>query len=131
MSLLEPRPEFEIGESGMAGGVEYRIERGHKPTPPGSARPDMLLKIRAREWVAVGMDFSGLLADFHNQVEDILYPPALGKKGGRKFFEHLERARKHGWRFAAAILHSEKVLSRIEPPEPRLFDWEAEGMFTE
>lgn len=123
-AITEPRPPFGPGESGVAGGVEYRVETGRKG--PG----DMVLKLRAPGWVAVGMDFSGLLADFHNQVEDILYPKTLGKKGGGKFFEHLALARKHGWRFAAAILASEKALRHIHPPQQQIpYDWGQEGDF--
>lgn len=123
-SLLEPRRPFAVGESGIAGGVQYRVEPGRK------AKGDLILKLRAPEWVAVGMDLGGLLADFHCQVEDLLYPPTQGSnKGGGKFFEHLVRARKHGWRFAAQVLASEKTLSRITPTTPTLFDWQAEGVF--
>lgn len=125
-AITDPRPDFHEGEYGNAGGVEYRIEAGRKA--PG----DLILKIRAPEWVAVGMDLGGLLADFHSQVEDLLYPPALGKKGAGKFFEHLQRARRHGWRFAAAVLSSEKTLRRFQipaAPSQLPFDWDAEGIF--
>jgi hypothetical protein len=125
VSAAAERPPFRLGDEGIAGGVEWRVEAGSKK--PG----DLILKLRAPRWTAVGMDLSGLLADFHHQVEAHLYPRDEGFKGGGKYFEHLRRAVKHGWVFAAQVLATERYLKTAPAPEPQLFDWEAEGVFSE
>jgi hypothetical protein len=87
----------------------------------------VLLLFNGDRWVKVSMELGGFLADFHYQVEEHLYPRSQGNKGGEKYFEHMRRAVKNGWRFASAILTSERTLAHIEAPT--IFDWQQEGMF--
>lgn len=121
-AISDPRSDFTAGEHGEVSGFRYRIVEGQKK--PG----DLVLEIfNGERWVKVSMELGGFLADFHYQVEDHLYPRTSGHKGGEKYFEHMRRAVKNGWRFASAILTSERTLSHIEAPT--IFDWEREGIF--
>ncbi len=120
-AITDPRRDFVVGEEGIAGGMRYRIDPGRKK------EGDLILKLwDGKSWVPIGMELGGMLADFHYQVEENLYPRNAGFKGGEKYFEHMRRAVKNGWRFAGAILTAERQTSQAQP---KLFDWEAEGIF--
>lgn len=122
-AISDPRPDFYAGEEAECGGVRYRVINGRKPPKNGNAPGhDLVLQILTPSgWVSVGMGLGALLADFHFQIEDYLYDRRSGFKGGNKYFDHLRRAVRNGWRFAVEILEAEKRQSKA--PTPKLFEW--------
>lgn len=103
-------PPFGVGDSGCIAGMEWKVMRGRKA--PG----DLVLVARVPDWTYVSMEWGGLFADFHYQIEDILYPDA---KGGKKYLEHVRRATRSGFVSANYLLRLEK---RSKGIPQRLFD---------
>lgn len=66
-------PPFRVGDGGIIGGLRWRVVVGAK------ADGDMVVEIQTGGWERVKMGATLLLADFHYQVEDILYGH---KRGG-------------------------------------------------
>lgn len=91
--------------SGTYAGLEWKIIPGEK------APNDLVLVVRVSDWTYVPMAWGALFADFHYQVEDILYPHG---KGGKKYLEHVRRAASYGWEYATRFLDSEKRTRGIE-----------------
>lgn len=96
---------FSAGQSGVAGGVEYRILEGRKQSRSGL--PDLRIDLRSRSWVPVGMPLLFLLYDFLCENEDVLYPPPQ-YQGGEMLTRFLEGARQVGWEAAADALADQR-----------------------
>lgn len=104
---IAEREIFTIGSSGELNGIEWRVVSGTKA--PG----DLVLELNTpRGWRKFPMSLSALAADFFAQNE-----PRV-RKGYRaeKHMEHLRLASRKGWRYATAILETEKTLRLIPPP---------------
>jgi hypothetical protein len=97
---------FKAGQSGELNGIEWRIVPGKKK--PG----DLRLDLRAREFRAVPMSLSFLLADFHFQVEHHLYAPGDGFLGGEKFMRGVNGSVVIGWEAAVEWLENERARKR-------------------
>jgi hypothetical protein len=90
------------------GRIALRVAPGIK-TSRLIEKPDLRLDLLTPSgWVAVGMDLSFLLADFHAEVEDRLYPRGLGFQGGAMFEEYLHVAFGFGWEEAVRRLENDK-----------------------
>lgn len=94
---------FANGDQGTIGPVEWRVRRG------GKAPGDLVVELRSPGWCRVKMAVVCLLADFHYQVEEILYPRAEGKAGGEYILGALtEACRDSGWAAVAARIERER-----------------------
>lgn len=124
MSLLE-RTIFAADDRYEIAGLPFRVGPGRK------GDGDLILYVLTREgWRMVPMELSFFLADFHGQVEDVLYKRTGRGEGGSYFLNAVRGAMRNGYKHAQAILESEKYFSRRpQPPQPKLFDWEREGLF--
>lgn len=104
-------PTFAPGDEGyLPGGIEYRVVQGRKA--PGDMRLD--IRVKGSAWVPVPMNLGALLADFHFQVEDILYPRGCGLQGGEKYMRFLRTAVNEGHEAASGSLYREKHRPRLE-----------------
>ena len=99
------RPHFQIGDHGETNGIEWCVTEGSK------TQGDLVMWLRCPEWRKPKMELAALLADFHDQVEENLYPPPRFK-GGEKFREFLRDALRYGWRFASDGLERERAAKR-------------------
>jgi hypothetical protein len=94
---VKPRT-FAVGQQFEAGGVMFRVERGHKA--PGDLRLDWFIN---GEWTPVILDAVFAVIQFVTENEDDLYRyPA---KGGEEVIRYCRIARVSGWQEAARLLH--------------------------
>jgi hypothetical protein len=120
---------FHAGYSVDISGIRFRVVQGRK-VDRGKDRQDLRLEWWASgvgKWQAVDMQAAAFLADFFYENEEELYPQAEGMQGGRKFWEYLRWAMKHGWTKAQAGLRAEKAMRGVQldllQPEP----WQGNG----
>ena len=103
---VEQYRRWVMGDAGRFDcGLQWRVVRGKKRA--GDLRMEWNV---AGRWVPVGMDASFVLADFHYEIEDVLYPPPQ-HLGGEKFHRALRASIEHGWRRAASELDAERARS--------------------
>jgi len=93
-------PPFKPGDTGKVGELHWRISRGNK------AEGDMVLDVKAADWTRVKLCVACLFADFHYQVEDILYPTRRG--GEYPLSAIAEACRENGWRHVADRIERER-----------------------
>jgi hypothetical protein len=110
---------FTPGDNGEINGVVWRVVAGRK------ADGDMAVELRTAEWVRTKMALPLLLSDFHYQVEDILFPRALGQYGGEYFLHAVAQScREHGWEQVSKRVELERwggrypVRGRYKPAPP-------------
>lgn len=107
------REHWEANRQYIVSGLKFRTVRGSKDSR--TVDPDVRLDVwNGREWVPVSMGLSFFLAEFHYEIEDRLYPPALGNLGGQMFLDHLSKAVVHGWQYALELLQEARGRKRGE-----------------
>lgn len=108
------RRRWEAGQTGMVGGIPWRVVQGYK-------RPDDLrleFFFSGRGWVAVKMEVGFLLADFFFENEEVLYPREndhgypTGRDGGLYYLRAATHAAHYGWEAARDKLGDEKRRKR-------------------
>jgi hypothetical protein len=94
---VNPHRHFQVGDAGIAGGVNWRIVEGRKA--PGDMRLEWYVNER---WQPVSMDTIFVAVDVICQNEDFLYPyPA---RGGQLLIRAIGDARLYGYEYASGWL---------------------------
>lgn len=93
---------FEEGQSGVVGGIPWRIRKGRKMDG------DLIVDLLAPDgWHPVKMSLVGLLTQFFYENEQRLYPPPRFR-GGEFFVAFLRGCIRIGWSDASAMLEDQR-----------------------
>lgn len=105
------KPQFNIGDSGNIGGIEWRVVRGEKTLN------DIVLQFRIgdSEWVKPKMAVGFLQHDFHTQAEDRLKADGYfntSALGGGMYANLARSAGQVGWEWSAGKVEGQREQRR-------------------
>jgi len=111
---------FHAGDAYEVDGLRFRVRPGSKQAASGV---DLVLEMQSASgsWVPVRMVLGFFLADFFYENEEVLYPQAHGKLGGKKYLNACrDAAVRRGWQRQWEFLELERRYRQRD-----LFDGEA------